>query len=170
MDERKLRDFFTGRLSGRRLGKNIRGSVAYSDKVTRIVYTREMKESFVVSRTMAVALCDAVLNGELPAKYLEWIGFTLATSERFDWNEDDLLTNVFECWSSTQINWPLTIENVRRFRRWLTAEELYPQEPTAQGNYQKSATELVSVTKKAPTSFPKLRARLRALFGAALES
>lgn len=166
MDERKLRDFFSGKRSARSLAKSIGGSVAHPDSTTWIVYVREMKGRFAVSRAMAISLCDAVTNNELPAGHLAWIGFMLIASDRFEWEEDDLLTQVFECWASPQINWPLTIENVCRFKRWLTGEEPPPQESV---RHNPSAQKLVSLTRKENALFPKLKARLCLLSGGKVE-
>jgi hypothetical protein len=38
---------------------------------------------------MAIALCDAVLEGHRPPGDLETIGFSLVASEKFYWSEDE---------------------------------------------------------------------------------
>jgi len=94
---------------------------------------------------MAVALCDAVLKGDLPADGLRTIGFALMASDRFHWDgdKDAVLPDVIGYWSCPEINYPLTVENVQRFRAWLTRTEPYPAKPT-----QRRHGNLVSVTEK----------------------
>ena len=158
MREQKLCDFFEGRLSATELARDVKGSTSTSGIVSK-VSIEDMAESFTVSSTMAVRLCDAVLNGELPAAELETIGFALLASDRFEWDgdEDEVLANVIGDWSAPEINYPLTIENVKKFRGWLTREEPYPAKPAladSDGN-------IISVTeKKVPRSlFSRLRRR-----------
>jgi hypothetical protein len=164
MDEQRLRDFFLGKISGRRLARSIDGSISHPDRISSIVYVRDMEEPFTITREMAASLCAAVLHGEMPPEHLQWIGFTLEASDHFDWDEDDLLATIFEAWSSPQINWPLTLTNVRRFRAWLTGDEVLPANPWNAENRQ-AAARLVSITRKQPTRFPKARAFLARLIG-----
>jgi hypothetical protein len=82
---------------------------------------------------MAIALCDAVLDGELPPEALEIIGFALLASDRFFWDGDEnpVLVDVIHDWSAPEVNYPLTQESVKRFRRWLSGQEQYPVKPTS---------------------------------------
>lgn len=76
---------------------------------------------------MALRLCDAVLDGSLEPKHLETIAFTLIASDWIEWHDEDaVLANVLFDWDAPEINYPLTEDNVRRFRRWLAREEPYP--------------------------------------------
>jgi hypothetical protein len=95
---------------------------------------------------MAVALCDAVIHGDLPADSLHTIGFALMASDRFQWDgdKDEVLADVIADWSCPEINYSLTVENVQRFRGWLTRAEPYPAKPTQ----NPSRGNLVSVTEK----------------------
>jgi len=113
---------------------------------------------------MALSLCDAALSSELPLEHLRWIGFTLHASDSFDWNEDDVLSAVFEDWSSPEINWPLTMENVSRFKRWLAGEEAHPQ-AVGFSKAGQSETKPISVTRKVSCRYPKARAFLTRVIG-----
>ncbi|MDE3109873.1 MAG: hypothetical protein KGL02_08025, partial [Acidobacteriota bacterium] len=128
MDERVLRKFFLGKASPQALAHSIAGSIAHPDGITWVVYIRELKARFLVTRAMAVSLCDAVLAGKLPTAYLQWIGFALETSENFEWNEDDLLATMFEYWAAPKINLELSNQNVELFKKWLIGVESYPAE------------------------------------------
>jgi hypothetical protein len=87
-----------------------------------------------------------VIVGDLPADALHTIGFALEASDRFQWDgdEDEVLANVIADWSCPEINYPLTVENVHRFRAWLTRTEPYPAKPI----HNRLRGELVSVMGK----------------------
>jgi len=89
----------------------------------------DMETDFEVTRPMLVSLCDAVLSGQLPAEELSTIGFALAASDRFSWDREDLVGAVIYDWSCPEISYPLTRDNVERFRNWLLELEPYPPRP-----------------------------------------
>jgi hypothetical protein len=98
-----------------------------------ITSIEDMDDDFAVTSEMAIRLCDAVLAGELPASALQTIGFALMASDKFQWDadEDEVLASVIADWSCPEINYPLTLENVQRFRAWLMRAEHYPPKPKA---------------------------------------
>lgn len=133
MREKVLRDFFRGTVSGTELARDVAGATKQTSQVTSVTSVEDMDEEFVVTAEMAVRLCDAVLQGELPAHNLATIGFALMASDKFCWDSDtdDVLTNVISDWSCPEINYPLTLDNVARFRAWLLRAEPYPEKPQA---------------------------------------
>ena len=58
---------------------------------------------------------------------------------------NELVANVIADWSCPEVNYPLTIENVVRFRAWLTNAERYPSRPSQTANYE---GKIMSVTEK----------------------
>jgi len=117
MREAALANFFVGRLTAAELAQDVHGSIKQVSDLQRITEVEDMKCRFLVTREMAIALCDAVLNAEMAARHLETIGFALVTSDNFYWDEkDDEPAETFYDWSSPQINFPLTIENIEMFR------------------------------------------------------
>jgi hypothetical protein len=73
----------------------------------------DMADQFRVTRQMAVALCDAVLCGDLPTADLETIGFALVASDTFCWDDnDDEPAETFWDWAAPEVNFALTLENV----------------------------------------------------------
>ncbi len=91
-------------------------------------------------------LCEAVLCGQLPAEELSTIGFALIASDKFIWDGDDLIGDVIHDWSSPEINYPLTVENVCRFKNWLLRVEPYPAKSNAK--FPSIGERLVSRTEK----------------------
>jgi hypothetical protein len=151
MREKALRDFFEGKLSAAELERDIAGSTKTtktSGPKTTIVSIEDMDTDCVVTADMGVRLCDAVLNWELTPEALQTIGFALMASDKFHWNADDdeVLANIIADWSCPEINYPLTVENVHRFRAWLMRTEAYP----AKLALTSAKGKIVSVTKKNP--------------------
>jgi hypothetical protein len=78
---------------------------------------------------MLVSLCDSVLSGEFPPQGLSTVGFTLVASDKFVWDAEDVVDGVIHDWSCPEINYPLTLDNVHRFKNWLLQVEPYPAKP-----------------------------------------
>jgi len=145
MREQILREFFVGKTSAIKLARDVSGSVARLSQVASEVRIIDMDADFEVTRPMLVALCDAVLQGEFPPLELKTVGFALMASERFRWDgdKDDVLASVIADWSTPEINYPLTMANVKRFRMWLLGEEPCPQKPTAVGRAEGRLYEVI---------------------------
>ena len=131
MKEAVLRDFFLGKVSAAELAADVKGSRKMVSAIQSQTAIVDMDSEFEVTPEMLIKLCDAVLAGELPAPDLEIIGFALQASDTFTWDGDVVpeVADVTADWSCPSINYPLTLENVQRFRRWLTKEEPYPEKP-----------------------------------------
>ncbi|HKU22585.1 MAG TPA: hypothetical protein VJQ50_16335 [Terriglobales bacterium] len=130
MHEQVLRDFFENKASATELRRDIDGSTKTHGAYSQVSIV-DMDEEFTVTAAMAVRLCDVVLHGELPPEALKALGFALQASDKFCWDgdEDEVLANVISDWSCPDVNYPLTLENVERFRAWLLRIEPYPPKP-----------------------------------------
>jgi hypothetical protein len=146
MREEVLRQFFEGELTAKELAQDVAGSIKKTGSRISTLSIENMDRDLKVTTEMALRLCDAVLSGELPANDLHAIGFALQASERFQWNgdEDDVLAEVLADWSCPEANYPLNLDNVRRFRDWLTRAEPYPAKPPIGSTRGR----IISVTKK----------------------
>jgi hypothetical protein len=128
VNEIVLANFFRGKLSAAELSGDLAGSEEIVDGEHRKVLVHDMDEPFAVTRAMAVELCESVLRQELEPDALRLIGFTLITSDRFAWDEDDdLLGEILWDWSCPEVNFALSLENVRRFKSWLEGVLPYPE-------------------------------------------
>ncbi len=145
MREEILKRFFAGEVSAAKLAKDVGGSERRVNKIETVIKIKDMGEEFAVTRPKLISLCDAVLSGELPPQALATIGFALEASDRFIWDgdEDDLLANVIADWSCPEVNYPLTLENVGKFRAWLSGKEPYPGKAAGA-----SGGKLVSIRRK----------------------
>ncbi|HVZ16845.1 MAG TPA: hypothetical protein VG897_07000 [Terriglobales bacterium] len=128
MREEVLKQFFEGKVNAAELAADVSGSTTNVGGVVSYQRVEEMDSEFRVDRTMLIALCDAVLAGGLSPELLHEIGFALVSSDRFVWDADDdeLVSDTISDWSAPEVNYPLTIENIRRCKAWLNNEEHYP--------------------------------------------
>src|SRR5947208_1575006 len=116
MREAMLRDFFVGTVDTGTLRRDLEGTVT---RTSHDVFTHNvvsMDGDFTISRAHLIALCDAVLVGELPPQDLSVIGFALEASDHFQWDfdspEGELIGETLADWSSPEINYPLTLGSV----------------------------------------------------------
>ncbi len=132
MREEILKQFFQGEATASDLAKDVAGSTKRLNSIASRVDIEDMETEFCVTRPMLSSLVDAVLNGSLPPDALGTVGFTLMASDKFVWDgdADDLLANVIADWSCPEVNYPLSLEYVAKFRAWLAGEEQYPVRPT----------------------------------------
>ena len=130
MHEETLALFFESKISAKELAADLEGPDERLSAVATVTRIHDMDRDFAVRRDMAIRLCDSVLNRELEAAALGTIGFALMASDRFTWDADDILGDIIAYWSCCpEINYPLTVENVRRFRAWLSGDEQYSLKP-----------------------------------------
>ncbi len=122
MYEEVLMRFFLGKASVRELAHDLAGSLVEGRDVTYHPI-KDMSDDFEVRPEHLVRACDAVLSGEIGAKYLEAIGFCVVASDHFEYDTDTpggaLVGETVLDWSKPIVNYPLTIENVRKFRERL---------------------------------------------------
>ena len=130
MHEAALRDFFEGKADLTALQRDLAG---ITTRTSHDLFTHrivDMDSGFMVSAAHLIALCDAVLAGDLPPQELRVIGFALQASDRFQWDfdspEGERIGETLADWSSPEINYPLTLGNVAKFRhRLVTGEETF---------------------------------------------
>ena len=122
MREEILKRFFVGEVGADTLAADLDGSMIEGRDTTRHII-EDMEGEFEVRPEHLVSVCDVVLSGEIEAKYLRLIGFCIVASDAFEYNTDtpegDLVGETVLDWSAPEANYPLTIENVRKFRERL---------------------------------------------------
>jgi hypothetical protein len=121
MTEKILRDFFLGSASPESLSADIGGPEVEGQ--VRRYHISDMDEGFGVEPEHLVRVCDAFLEGKLSDEQLRTIGFCLIASDTFNWDGDtdagERITSVAHDWAAPEINFPITSENVRRWRKYL---------------------------------------------------
>lgn len=136
MRESVLGDYFLGLVDEKHLREDLAGSAVKTsyDVITHYV-TSDLSENFEITSDHLIKLCDAFLAGKLKTEHLESIGFALEASEEFDWNaecsesEESPVAETIHYWASPEINYPLTAENISKFRHLLlTGENLFTRD------------------------------------------
>jgi hypothetical protein len=148
--EAVLRYFLLDKVSAKRLARDVAGSFQRSSQNEFEVMIADMDGEFPLTSAHLIKLCDAVIEGDLPPEGLHAIGFAMMASDAFSWDadQDEVLGNVIPDWSCPEVNYALTVENVRRFRKWLAHEEPYPPK----SRLQHGSGSVVSVTTKKRTN------------------
>lgn len=126
LNEKTIAAFLAGTLEPQALDREVRSAVERVDDIRTRVFVRGMSTPLVVSVPMAVSLCDAAIDQRIAPESLRVLAFAVVASDRFEWN-DEVVAEVLHDWSAPEINYPLTPENLRRFRMWLLREEPYPE-------------------------------------------
>jgi hypothetical protein len=137
MHESVLRDYFLGRIDESRLSDDLAGSVVQTSHDVFTHYVDQMDGDFQVDPIHLVKVCDAVLSGDLSPDSLELIGYCLVTSDQFFWQQEskqgNLVAETSYDWSSPEINYPLTLANVAKFRdRLLTGNDTFTKADAVQ--------------------------------------
>ncbi|HUI11044.1 MAG TPA: hypothetical protein VL221_12000 [Bacteroidota bacterium] len=87
----------------------------------------DLESEFTVRPVHLVALCDAVLKGELKAARLEVLASVLVRSEKFMWDprtkEGGLVSRVIYAWEAPEINYVLSTATAAKFRHMLVTGE-----------------------------------------------
>lgn len=70
--------------------------------------------------------------------------------------------DVIHDWSCPEINYPLTLENVQRFKNWLLEKELYPSkvQPRTRTLFNPKQERLISRVEKKPLRKPNWKAQI----------
>ena len=137
MHESILKDYFLGMVDESRLNEDLEGSVVRTSIDVITHYVNPMESDFRVEPAHLVKLCDAVLSGKLNAGNLELVGYCLVASDHFSWEEDsksgELVAETAYDWSSPEIAYLLTFENIEKFReRLITGEDIFSKPDAAQ--------------------------------------
>lgn len=132
-----LRAFFDGELSGASLGEELQKSAVLESSHEDSAAVNDPGELFVVTAANLIALCNSALKGEIHPSQLETVASILISSEKFIWNlgntSKDPVNEVIHWWDTPDINYPLTEDTVRRFRRYLRTGEKTLDEPERDG-------------------------------------
>lgn len=154
MREEILKRFFQGEVPASVLAADVAGATERISSIISRTAIEDMGSEFSVTRPMLVSLTDVVLAGQLPPDALASIGFALQASDGFVWEgeSDEVVANVIADWSCPEVTYPLNLENVARFRAWLTGTEPYPERPE---ELAKDRGRLVSVREKSRLIFAK---------------
>jgi hypothetical protein len=126
MTEPQIRDYLLGKLPPSELEKVEKKT----DGKMRPYYKEvEMIEEgeFLIETRHLINVCGDVLNGKMEPETLDLFSFILIGSDYFTWDSDSgegqRISEVIFEWNNPTINYPLTIENVGEWKKYLQGHE-----------------------------------------------
>jgi hypothetical protein len=130
MKDAVLRDYFENLISTDILYMDVEGSEVKTSYDVISVYIDQIKDGseYIVTKDHLLKLCNDALSGNLKMSHLTTIAFALEFSDYFtpDSDEDDVVAKVIFDWDNPEINYPITIENLIKWKHYLeTGEDLF---------------------------------------------
>lgn len=124
LTEPLLRDYFDEKISIKELIKASKASstqkmIAYGDLVEEIT-----EGEYLVERKHLIKCCDDVINNSIDPNFLDELSFLLIGSIYFNWNSNDnVISEVIFEWNNPTINFPLTKNNIKEWKKYLMGEQ-----------------------------------------------
>jgi hypothetical protein len=126
MREKILRDYFDNKVSIDTLSSDVDGTVINSSHKVFEIHINQLPEydGYLIKNEHLLKLCHDTISGNLKVTHLETIADSLEFSEYFYWNENDTVVGetIFE-WANPEINYPLTVENLKKWKLYLDTGE-----------------------------------------------
>ena len=126
MKEQVLLKYLQNEIPVAELAADLKGAQRKTSYDVTTVYVDQMKTEgeFQVTREHLLLLCNEAIDSKLAPEDLNTIAFTVFTSEFFTHDEDDEIADrvLFE-WDNPEIGFPLTIENLKKWKLLLESGE-----------------------------------------------
>jgi hypothetical protein len=126
MKEQVLLKYLQNEISVAELAADLQGAQRKTSYDVTSVYVDPIKTEgeFQVTKAHLLLLCNDVINGKLTLKDLNTVAFVVFTSEFFTHDEDDEVVDrvLFE-WDNPEIGFPLTIDNLTKWKHLLESGE-----------------------------------------------
>ncbi|MDF2430930.1 MAG: hypothetical protein JWP44_561 [Mucilaginibacter sp.] len=121
MHEEVLRDYFDNKIPTDVLYMDVDSSeIKTSNDVITINVNQIVNGSeYRIDRNHLIKLCNDAIIGSIKSSHLTTIAYALICSEFFTWNEDDIIATVIFDWDNPEISFPLTINNLEKWRSYL---------------------------------------------------
>jgi hypothetical protein len=126
MKEKTLRDYLDNKGTVDILALDVRDSQKKTSYDVISVFVDKTNETgeYEITKDHLIKLLDDTITGRLTTTDLNTIAFALIGSEYFTWDKDDKVIDdtIFEL-DNPDIGFPLTVENLRRWRNYLETGE-----------------------------------------------
>lgn len=126
MKEKTLKDYFDNKVTVEILATDVKDSQKKTSYDVISVYVDNINETgeYEITRDHLIKLLEDTIAGRLTTTDLNTIAFALMFSEYFTWDEDDkIIEDTIFALDNPDIGFPLTIENLRRWRKYLETGE-----------------------------------------------
>lgn len=126
MKERILKDYLDNKVTVDILAADVKDSQKKTSYDVTTVYVDRINETdeYEIKRNHAIKLIDDTIAGRLTTADLNTISFALIASEYFTWDENDKILNetIYDL-DSPEIGFPLTVQNLGRWKKYLETGE-----------------------------------------------
>lgn len=129
MKETVLRDYFENRVTVETLAENVKDTQKRATYDTTSVQVEQIQDgtTYQVRKEHLLKLCNEVLNGNLLLEDINSIALALVFSEYFVWDtkteEGEMIETTIYDWDSPEINFPLTLSNMKLWKHYLETGE-----------------------------------------------
>lgn len=126
MKEKTLKYYLDNKVTVDILAADVKDSQKKTSYDVISIYVDQINEDgeYEITRNHLVKLLDDTIAGRLTATDLNTISFALIGSEYFTWDkEDEILDDTIFDLDNPNIGFPLTIENLGRWRTYLQTGE-----------------------------------------------
>ena len=129
MTEQTLKDYFDGKVSVNTLASDLKGSQVRTGHDTTFIHVTSIADDgeYVVTRQHLTKLCNEALAGLLTPTDLNTVAFGLIGSDYFHWDnsteDGEIVANTLFDWDNPDINFPLTADNLRLWKKYLETGE-----------------------------------------------
>jgi hypothetical protein len=118
MHEDILKEYFEGKISPQQLNDDLIGSSVRKGPKEISQEIVDMDEDFLVKPRHIIRLLHDILNEKIDSSYLEVISFALMRSDHFSWDyedkQNDVMADLFHEWASPEMNYDLSLENIKK--------------------------------------------------------
>jgi hypothetical protein len=124
MRETTLEDYFNNIISAETLNSDAEGSATKTsyDVISVEVIQIENHGKYLINKAHLLRLCNDTIAGSITIPNLTTIAFTLICSDYFSW-DDDIIGDVIFDWDNPDINHPITIANLNKWKHYLETGE-----------------------------------------------
>jgi hypothetical protein len=123
MKDEVLRDYFENLISTDILYMDVEGSEVKTSHDVISIHVDQIKDGneYIITKGHLLKLCNDVLMGNLRSNHLTTITFALISSDYFCWDSDrdDVIATVIFDWDNPEINFPITIDNLKLWKLYL---------------------------------------------------
>jgi len=129
MKEQILKEYFDGNVSADTLAFDLQNSQLNNAHNTASVQLTSVTndEEYIITREHLIKLCIDTIAGMLTPIDLNEIAFGLISSDYFCWdnstNDGEIVAVTLFAWDNPDINFPITNENLRLWRKYLETGE-----------------------------------------------
>lgn len=126
MKEETLKDYLDNKVTVDILAADVKDSQKKTSYDVISIYVDKISKSgdYEITKDHVIKLLDDAISGQLTTTDLNTIAFALIGSEYFTWDEKDKpLDDTIYDLDNPDIGFPLTIENLRRWKTYLQTGE-----------------------------------------------